>query len=81
MAGQTDADGNEAITLSSTKPNASGYGPETVNGYYHSATFITAESDWSSVQNDNLRSGSFSDGPTTIPTGADAINRQGACPV
>jgi hypothetical protein len=35
-----------------TKPNASGYGP---TNWYTSGTFIKTGSDWSSVQNDNLR--------------------------
>jgi hypothetical protein len=40
------------LAATSTKPNASGYGP---NNPYNSGTFITAGSDWSSNQNDNLR--------------------------
>lgn len=44
-----------SVTTSSTKVDASGYGPW---NYYSSSTFITPSTfpfDWSSVQNDNLR--------------------------
>ncbi|MDR2415693.1 MAG: hypothetical protein LBD75_03660, partial [Candidatus Peribacteria bacterium] len=46
------ANSGSLTTTSSTKPNASGYGP---SNRYESGTFITTGSDWSSVQNDNLR--------------------------
>ena len=41
-----------SVTTSSTRVNASTYWPW---NYYSSSTFITWSSDWSSVQNDNLR--------------------------
>ena len=41
-----------SVTTSSTQVNAQNYWPW---NYYSSSTFITWNSDWSSVQNDNLR--------------------------
>jgi hypothetical protein len=46
------ANSGSLTTTSDTKPDASGYGP---NSRYESGTFITAGTDWSNVQNDNLR--------------------------
>jgi hypothetical protein len=65
---------SESPTTSSDAVNTSLNGP---TNPYNSSTFITIEGDWSDPQNDNLRGGKTTDGPTTIPaTAQDEFDRQ-----
>jgi hypothetical protein len=65
---------SESPITSSTTVNTSLNGP---TNPYNGSTFITIRGDWSNPQNNNLRGGKTTDGPTTIPaTSQDELDRK-----
>lgn len=76
------SDPNEEISTTTDQADASGYWPNTENGYYSSNVFIKWNSDWSSVSNDNLRwwSGDSRDGNNRWYPLTNPEDRRWPCP-
>ena len=76
------SDSNAEISTTTDQADASGYWPNTENGYYSSNIFVKWNSVWSGVSNDNLRwwSGDSRDGNSRWYPVTNPEDRRWPCP-